>query len=352
MPKVMMKGNEALGEAAVRAGVRMYCGYPITPQTEIMEYLSWRLPEVGGVFLQSESEVAGASMALGAGTTGYRVITCSSSTGYSLKQEAISWMAGNEIPCMVVDVCRYGCALGLLSGGQDSYFQTTKGGGHGDYHAIVYGPSTIQEMVDLVALAYDRAEKYRTPVIMLSDGSLGQMMEPVEFPDFIEPNNNKDWAIRGKGEGKGKKIQSRIIIDPDHDAYIQKKYAVMEENEQMWEDVQTEDAEVILVSFGTSARVCKQAVATAREQGIKLGLIRPITLWPFPKKAFEKIGDQVKGFMSVEMSILGQMVEDVALCVNGRRHVYLYPAGHNPAEEDIIIEMAKQILDGTLKEVY
>lgn len=348
----MIKGNEALAEAAVRAGCRMYCGYPITPQTEIMEYLSARLPEVGGHFIQSESEVAGISMMLGASTTGFRVMTGSSGTGFSLKQEGLSWMASYELPGVIVNVCRYGNGLGLIGPGQDAYFQATKGGGHGSYHAIVYGPSTIQEMVDLMAVAFDKAEEHRNPVIILSDGALGQMMEPVELPEFQEPNSDKAWALKGKGKAAGRRITNPFFTDQKYDEHVREKYTRIAEKEQRWESVQTEDADVILVAYGTSGRVCKQAVEVARGKGIKLGLIRPITLWPFPVKAFEQAVSTAKGFLTVEMSALGQMVEDVALTVNGRKPVYLYPAGKTPPKESVILQMAEDILQGKLKEVF
>lgn len=352
MARVMMKGNEALAEAAVRAGCRLYCGYPITPQTEIMEYLSARLPEVGGQFIQSESEVAGISMILGGACTGYRVMTGSSGTGFSLKQEGISWMAADQLPGVIVNVCRYGSGLGLISPGQDAYIQATKGGGHGSYHAIVYGPSTIQEMVDLTAVAFDKADQYRNPVIMLSDGALGQMMEPVEFPEFQEVKPHTGWTITGKGEGKGKKITTAIYTDPKYDEGVREKYAEIAAAEQRWEAVGAEDAEVVLVAYGTSARVCKQAVQIARRRGVKLGLIRPITLWPFPAQAFQKAVSTAKAFLTVEMSSLGQMVEDVALTVKGRKPVYLYPAGMTPPKESVIFQMVEDILQGKMKEVY
>ncbi|WP_246019643.1 3-methyl-2-oxobutanoate dehydrogenase subunit VorB [Bacilliculturomica massiliensis] len=351
MAKVMMKGNEALAEAAVRAGCRLYCGYPITPQTEIMEYLSARLPEVGGHFIQSESEVAGISMILGGACTGYRVMTGSSGTGFSLKQEGISWMAADELPGVIVNVCRYGSGLGLISPGQDAYIQATKGGGHGSYHAIVYGPSTIQEMVDLTGLAFDKADEYRNPVIMLSDGALGQMMEPVEFPDFQEVHPNKDWTITGKGKGRGHKITTAIYTDPKYDQHVREKYARIAAEEQRWESLCTEDAAIVLVAYGTSGRVCRQAVQMARKKGMKLGLIRPVTLWPFPVKAFEQPVHTAKAFVTVEMSALGQMVEDVRLTVNGRKPVFLYSSGMAPPREAVILQMAEDILDGRMKEV-
>lgn len=352
MAKVMMRGNDALGEAAVRAGCQLYCGYPITPQSELMEYLSARLPEVGGHFIQAESEIAGVSMLLGAASTGYRAMTGSAGPGFSLKQEGISYIAAAELPAVIVDVCRYGCGLGLISPGQSDYFQVTKGGGHGDYHVLVYAPASIQEMVDLTAVAFEKAEEYCNPVIMLSDGALGQMMEAVELPEFQKPDPDKPWAIKGKGKGEPRFIQTRAYEDPNYDDNLRKKYGEIAAKEQRWEAIKTEDADIILVAYGTSARVCKQAIQMARQKGIKLGLIRPVTLWPFPIKAFEGVIDSAKAFLAVEMSALGQMIEDVALVVKGKKPVYLYPSGRTAPREDIILQMVDDIFAGKLKEVF
>ncbi len=352
MSKVMMRGNEALAEAAVRVGCRLYCGYPITPQSEIMEYLSARLPEVGGHIVQAESEVAAISMLYGAASTGYRVISASAGPGYSLKQEGISYIAAVDLPAVIVDVCRYGCGLGLISPGQSDYFQVTKGGGHGDYHALVYAPATVQEIADLTALAFDKAEEHRTPVILLTDGALGQMMEAVELPEMQTPNPNKPWALTGKGENEPRYIITAAYDGPQYDDIIRKKYRNMAAQEQRYEAISTEDADIVLVAYGISSRICNQAVRTGRKQGLKIGLIRPISLWPFPVKAFEQVRNTAKAFLSVEMSALGQMVEDVALAVKGQKPVHVYTAGMVPPKEQAILRMAKDILDGKEKEVF
>ncbi len=353
MAKVIMRGNQALAEAALRAGCRFFCGYPITPQSEIMEYLAARMPEVGGHFVQSESEVAAGSMLLGAATTGFRVMTGSSGTGFTLKQDAISWMASYDLPGVFVNVCRYGSGLGQSTkAGQDAYLQATKGGGQGCYRPLVYGPGSCQEMVDLMALTFEKAEQYRTPVILLSDGALGQMMEPVELPEYQEPDGDKPWALKGKGKGKGRRLISPQRTDPLYEQHLREKCAHIAATEQRWEAVQTEDAEVILVAYGISGRVCKEAVRVARAKGLKLGLIRPISLWPFPTKPFEQVVETAKGFLVVEMSALGQMTEDVALSVKCQKPVYLYPSGPTPPKGNVILQMVEDILQGKLKEVF
>lgn len=350
--KVLMKGNEALAEAAVRVGCRLYCGYPITPQTEIMEYLSARLPEVGGHYVQAESEVAAISMLYGAASTGYRVITASSGPGFSLKQEGISYMASQNLPGVIVDVCRYGSGLGLICPGQSDCFQATKGGGHGDYKLLVYAPHTIQESVDLITLVFDKAEEYLTPVLMLTDGALGQMMEGVTLPEIQEVNPDKPWALKGMGDGEPRYYITEAYGGPAYDGKIRAKYKKMQEQEQRWEEIMTEDADVVLVAYGTSARICKRALKFGREKGLKIGLIRPITLWPFPHQVFEKVRKTAKAFLSVEMSALGQMVEDVALGAKGEAPVYVYASGMVPPKEQEILRMVQDILDGKMKEVY
>lgn len=352
MGKVLMKGNEALAEAAVRAGCRLYCGYPITPQTELMEYLSGRLPEVGGQFVQAESEVSAISMLYGAASTGYRVITASSGPGFSLKQEGISYMASQNLPGVIVDVCRYGSGLGLICPGQGDYFQATKGGGHGDYRLPVYAPHTLQECVDLVTLAFEKAEEYLTPVILLTDGALGQMMEGVELPEMQPVDPDKPWALKGKGEGEYRFLITDAYGGPAYDEGLRKKYKQIEDREQRWEAIETGDADIILVAYGTSARICKRAVKMGRAQGIRLGLIRPVTLWPFPFQAFRQVRDTAQAFLSVEMSAIGQMVEDVALAVKGKATVHVYTAGMVPPKEQRILTMAREILDGKLEEVF
>lgn len=352
MRKTLMKGNEALAEAAVRAGCRLYCGYPITPQTEIMEYLSWRMPEVGGHFVQAESEVAAISMLYGAASTGYRVITASSGPGFSLKQEGISYMASQNLPGVIVDVCRYGSGLGLISPGQGDYFQATKGGGHGDYQVLVYAPHTVQESVDLITLAFDKAEEYLNPVILLTDGALGQMMEGVEMTAMQEVNPDKPWALKGMGDEKPRYYRTAVYDGPGYDTFIREKYKKMQEKEQSYEEIATEDAEVILVAYGISSRICKRAVKIGREKGLKLGLLRPISLWPFPRDVFKKLRKTAKAFLSVEMSAIGQMVEDVALAVHGEKPVYMMTTGMIPPKENLILEKVQSILDGKEKEVF
>ena len=289
MAKVLLKGNEALAEAALAAGCRFYSGYPITPQTEILEYLSWRMEDVGGVFIQAESELAGINMVLGAAAAGARALTTSSGPGFSLKQEGISYLVAADLPAVIVDVMRIGSGLGDIAQGQGDYWQLTRGGGHGDYHTLVLAPASVQENANMMAEAFDLAEKYRHPVLIASDAAIGQMIEAVEIPEFVEHDINKyDWTIKGCKKGcEQRKIQNVYYTHPDYEGYLSSKYAQMEEEEQRYENIQVEDAEVVLVAYGISSRVSREAVEIARAQGFKLGLIRPITLWPFPKKAFE-----------------------------------------------------------------
>ena len=307
MAKVLLKGNEALAEAALAAGCRFYSGYPITPQTEILEYLSWRMEDVGGVFIQAESELAGVNMVLGAAAAGARALTTSSGPGFSLKQEGISYLVAADLPAVIVDVMRIGSGLGDIAQGQGDYWQLTRGGGHGDYHTLVLAPASVQENANMMAEAFDLAEKYRHPVLIASDAAIGQMIEAVEIPEFVEHDINKyDWTIKGCKKGcEQRKIQNVYYTHPDYEGYLSSKYAQMEEEEQRYENIQVEDAEVVLVAYGISSRVSREAVEIARAQGFKLGLIRPITLWPFPKKAFEE-AKEAKAFLTVEMNILGQ----------------------------------------------
>ncbi len=346
MDYVLMKGNEALAEAAIRAGCRFFSGYPITPQSEILEYLSWRMDEVGGEFLQTESELAGINMLLGASAAGARVITSSSGPGFSLLQEGISYLVAADLPAVLVNVMRYGNGLGDIGQSQGDYWQMTRGGGHGDYRTIVLAPASVQENADLTHLAFDLSEKYRHPVIIASDAAIGQMIEKVALPEMEEHDIDKfDWSIKGckKGEEQ-KKITNLLYYMDNYDDFLINKYKEMEDNEQRWELVQVDDAEIVLVSYGISSRVCKEAVKVARSQGIKLGLIRPISLWPFPEKAFKKLSDKCKALMTVEMNILGQMVDDVILAVNNEYPVYKYTTVKDVPETEIIIEKARQIL--------
>lgn len=345
MAKVLLKGNEALAEAALAAGCRFYSGYPITPQTEILEYLSWRMEDVGGEFIQAESELAGINMVLGAAAAGARALTTSSGPGFSLKQEGISYLVAADLPAVIVDVMRIGTGLGDISQGQGDYWQLTRGGGHGDYRTLVLAPDSVQENADMMAEAFDLAEKYRHPVLIASDAAIGQMIEAVEIPEFIEHDIDKfDWTIKGCKKGtEQRKIQNIYYTHPDYETYLADKYAEMEEQEQRYENIQVEDAELVLVAYGISSRVCREAVEVAREEGLKLGLIRPITLWPFPVKAFEE-AKAAKAFLTVEMNILGQMVDDVKLATCGKYPVDHYGSIFEIPEYDGIIEKAKEML--------
>lgn len=323
--KVLMKGNEAIAEAAIRAGCRHYFGYPITPQTEIAAYMAKRMPKVGGTFLQAESELAAINMVYGVAGTGRRVMTSSSSPGVSLKQEGISYIAGSDLPCLIVNVQRGGPGLGGIQPSQADYFQATKGGGHGDYHLIVVAPASVQEMADLTVLAFDLADKYRVPAMLLADGTTGQMMEPVELVDVQQPIfTEKEWAVTGTKLQRKHHIVNSLYLDP---AILEKtiferfeRYKTIEREEVRYESFLMEDAEYCVVAFGIASRVSKNAVMAARKEGIKVGLIRPITLWPFPKKALEEAANRVKGFVSVELS-MGQMIEDIKLSIGCRRPV-------------------------------
>ncbi|MCH5147003.1 MAG: 3-methyl-2-oxobutanoate dehydrogenase subunit VorB [Clostridiales bacterium] len=329
--KKLWKGNEAIAEAAVAAGCRYFFGYPITPQNEIPEYMSWRLFEVGGAFIQAESEVSAINMVYGAAGAGARAMTSSSSPGVSLKQEGISYIAGAELPCVIVNMMRSGPGLGGISPAQGDYFQATKGGGHGDYHCIVYAPSTVQEFVDITYNAFDVADKYRNPVMIIGDGMLGQMMETAEIPpmkDLSKLPDKDSWAACGHSDGKQRLINSIRIEPDDLEAFnhrLFEKYAVIAKNETKFEEYHNEDAEIVFVAYGSVARICKSAVLELRAQGVKAGLIRPITLYPFPTDVIAKTAGKkgVKKFITVEMS-MGQMVEDVRLAVDGKKPVEFY----------------------------
>ena len=328
--KKLWKGNEAIAEAAVAAGCRYFFGYPITPQNEIPEYMSWRLPEVGGAFIQAESEVSAINMVYGAAGAGARSMTSSSSPGISLKQEGISYIAAAELPCVIVNMMRSGPGLGGIQPAQGDYFQATKGGGHGDYHPIVYAPCSIQEFVDITYNAFDKADEYRTPVMIIGDGMLGQMMEPAEIPPMkdITKLPKKDWAACGHSDGVPRIINSlRIeheLLEP-FCIHLYEKYAAIEKNEVKVEKYKTDDAEFVFVAYGSVARICKAAIDELRKEGYKVGLIRPITLYPFPVDAINEVAKQasVKKFITVELS-MGQMVEDVRLSVNGLKPVEFY----------------------------
>ena len=323
MNRQMMKGNEAIAEAAVQAGCRYYFGYPITPQSEIPEYMSKRLPEVGGTFIQAESEIAAINMVYGAAGAGARAMTSSSSPGVSLKQEGISYIAGAELPCLIVNIVRGGPGLGSIQPAQSDYYQATRGGGHGDYRMPVFAPATVQEAVELTMKAFDVADKYRTPTMLLGDGAIGQMMEPVTMPEYKPVETDKSWAATGWHEGCGREraIINSLYIEPDRlEALVRKleaKYKAIAENETMVDLQYMDDAEYAVVAYGTTARIALTAVRNARKQGMKVGLIRPITVWPFPEKAIADASSHLKGILTVEMS-LGQMLDDVRLAVNGR----------------------------------
>ena len=327
MDKILMKGNEAIAEAAIRANCLHFFGYPITPQTEVSAYMAKRMPKVGGTFLQAESEVAAINMVYGAAGVGVRAMTSSSSPGISLKAEGISYIAGADLPCVVVNIVRGGPGLGGIQPAQSDYFQAVKGGGHGDYKLIVIAPSSIQEVVNSTFDAFDLADKYRMPVMILGDGILGQMMEPVTFPEVTATVADKDWATTGTdGKRKPNIINSLYIVAEQLEDVVRRrqlKYDEIQQNEVKYEAENTEDAEVLVVAYGTTARIVKAAVKKARENGIKAGLIRPITLWPFPSEVISETAKKVKSILTVEMS-MGQMVEDVKLAANGACPVHFY----------------------------
>ena len=339
--KVLMKGNEAIAEAAIKAGCRHYFGYPITPQTEIAAYMAKRMPKIGGTFLQAESEISAINMVYGVAGAGFRVMTSSSSPGISLKQEGISYIAGADLPALIVNVQRGGPGLGGIQPSQSDYFQATKGGGHGDYHLIVLAPASVQEMADLTIKAFDVSEKYRVPAMLLADGTMGQMMEPVVLPDVEPTPSEKPWAVRGTNMERKHNIINSLYLKPEILEKVNferfERYKQIEENEVMYEEYMMEDAEYCVVAFGIASRVSKNAVTAARKKGIKVGLIRPITLWPFPTEVLRKAADKVKGFISVELS-MGQMIEDVKLATECKRPVILCnrAGGMIPSPEQVL----------------
>ncbi len=343
--KVLMKGNEAIAEAAIAAGCVYFFGYPITPQTEVAEYMARRLPKVGGLCLQAESEVAAINMLMGASAAGTRAMTSSSSPGISLKSEGISYIAGCDLPCLIVNVQRGGPGLGGIQPSQQDYYQATRGVGHGDLRLIVLAPSSVQEMASLTAEAFDLADTYRMPAMLLADGALGQMMEPVDFSAFPKRDlPPKDWATNGTKGARKKNIVNSLFIEPDklEQSILTRyeRYKKVEAEEVRYEEVMTEDADIVLVAFGITARIAKSAIAEARKAGVKAGLLRPITLWPFPKKRLGELADTAKAFVSVEMS-MGQMVDDVRLAVNGKRPVSFFgrTGGIIPSVEEVTAEI-------------
>ena len=324
--KVLMKGNETIAEAAIMAGCRHYFGYPITPQTEVAAYMAKRMPKIGGVFLQAESEIAAINMVIGVAATGKRVMTSSSSPGISLKCEGLSYLAGCDLPALIVNVQRGGPGLGGIQPSQSDYFQATRGSGHGDFHMVVLAPASVQEMADLTFKGFDLAEKYRTPVMLLADGTMGQMMEPVSLDMGEIKEYDKSWAVTGTGLARPHNIVNSLCLNPEEleDLNIARfeRYAQIEANEALYESFMMEDAEICVTGFGIASRVAKNAIAAARAEGIKVGMIRPITLWPFPKAAYKEAAKQVKSFISVELS-MGQMIEDVRLAIECSRPVTL-----------------------------
>ena len=343
-----MKGNEAIAEAAIKAGCRHYFGYPITPQTEIAAYMAKRMPKIGGTFLQAESEVSAINMVYGVAGAGYRVMTSSSSPGISLKQEGISYIAGADLPALIVNVQRGGPGLGGIQPSQSDYFQATKGGGHGDYRLIVLAPASVQEMADLTIKGFDLADKYRMPTMLLADGTMGQMMEPVCIPESNSTPVEKPWAANGTKMERKHNIINSLYLKPEeleqknYERYA--KYDIIAKNEVMYESYMMDDAEYCVVAFGIAARISKNAVTALRKQGVKVGLIRPITLWPFPTEVLKKTAEQVKGFLSVELS-MGQMIEDIRLATECKKPVMLCnrTGGMIPSPEQVMESIEKLI---------
>ncbi len=341
-----MKGNEALAEAAIRAGCKCFFGYPITPQTEISAYLSKRFQKEGGIFLQAESEIAAINMVLGAASTGVRAMTSSSSPGISLKSEGISYIAGSDLPCVIINVQRGGPGLGGIQPSQADYWQATKALGHGDFQLLVYAPCSVQEMVDTVTKAFDLADEYRMPAMILADGLLGQMMEPVTFPEKKESFKDKPWAANGHGGKREHNIINSLYLQPDVlENSVKARFERYEDIKAKYAEAEmylTDDADIIVTAYGATARVAKSAVNMAREQGIKAGLIRPITLWPFPVKEYQKAAETAKLFLCTEMS-MGQMIDDVKLAINCSKPVEFYgrTGGVIPKPSEIFEEIKK-----------
>ena len=346
MERSLMKGNEALAEAAMRAGCKCFFGYPITPQTEISAYLAKKMAKAGGVFLQAESEIAAINMVLGAASTGVRCMTSSSSPGISLKSEGISYICGSDLPCVIIDVQRGGPGLGGIQPSQADYWQVTKGLGHGDFHVIVFAPSSVQEMVDMVVKAFDMSDEYRMPAMILADGLLGQMMEPVVFPEIKAEQIEKPWATDGHKNQRKHNITNSLYLKPDVlEKSVVDRFARYQEIKDKHTDAEfykTEDADIIVTAYGATARVCKSAVNMAREQGIKVGLLRPKTLWPFPVKEIESACKNAKNVLCVEMS-MGQMIDDVKLAINCSKPVAFFgrTGGIIPKPTEVLEEIKK-----------
>ncbi len=344
MEKVLMKGNEAIAEAAILAGCRHYFGYPITPQTEVAAYMAKRMPKIDGVFLQAESEIAAINMVYGVAATGKRCMTSSSSPGIALKCEGISYLAGADLPALIVNVQRGGPGLGGIQPSQSDYFLATRGPGHGDFHVLVLAPASVQEMADLTYKGFDLAEKYRMPVMLLADGTMGQMMEPVVLPEPQPIKEAPDWATVGTKCQRKHNIANSLYLSPAELEQLNfqrfERYAEIEKNECLWEEFMMEDAEYCVVSCGITARVAKNAIIEARAKGIKVGLIRPITLWPFPNAPLAAAADKVKAFLTVELS-MGQMREDVLLATQCKREVFACNrvGGMIPAPEEVLAKI-------------
>ena len=340
MAKVLMKGNEAIAEAAILAGCRHYFGYPITPQTEIAAYMAKRMPKIGGVFLQAESEISAINMVYGVAGAGLRVMTSSSSPGISLKSEGLSYLAGSDLPALIVNVQRGGPGLGGIQPSQSDYFQATRGGGHGDYHMLVYAPASVQEMANLTVLGFEKADEYRMTSMILADGTMGQMMEPVELPTGESRTFDKPWALTGTGCKRPHNVVNSLFLKPEtlekENFARYERYRKIEETEAMYESYLMEDAEYCVVAFGIAARVAKNAVNEARANGLRVGMIRPITLWPFPKAPLAEAAKTVKAFLSVELS-MGQMIEDIELAIRCAKPVLLCnrAGGMIPTPEEV-----------------
>ncbi len=344
--KVLMKGNEAIAEAAILCGCRHYYGYPITPQTEVAAYMAKRMPKIGGVFLQAESEIAAVNMVIGTAAAGCRVMTSSSSPGISLKSEGLSYMAGCDLPALIVNVQRGGPGLGGIQPSQSDYFQATRGGGHGDYHMIVLAPASVQEMVDMTVKGFALADKYRMPCMLLADGTMGQMMEPVSLDITAPETVEKPWAVTGTGCKRPHNVVNSLSLNSEElevwNIERFKRYETLAENETMYEEYLMDDAEICVVAFGIASRVSKNAIDAARAKGVKVGMIRPITLYPFPKAPLLKAAEHCKSFISVELS-MGQMIEDVELAIRCKRPVTLCNrvGGLIPTPEEVLASILK-----------
>ena len=349
----LMKGNEAIAEAALRAGCRFYAGYPITPQSEILEYMADHMEERGGIFIQGENEIASMSMLYGAAACGARCMSSSSGPGFDLKQEEISYPSAAGLPAVIVNAMRYGLGDGEITAGQDSYWVSTRGGGHGDKRLLVLAPASVQECADLTYLAFDLAEKYRNVVEILSDGAICQMIEKVYLPEAKEHDMDKfDWTLTGKprDQKKNKAYNLSYYMGYEkYNAYMREKIETMYREEQRWESFMTEDAELVLVAYGISSRVCRTAVRQARKNGVKLGLIRPITVWPYPRKAFEAMPESVKGYVSVEMSLTSQMGEDILIATKYSKPLYGYLTSKDLPTAEGIIDYCKEVMEGRIQ---